>query len=430
MSSTLLAALTDLLRARLPVRDDGFEVSLAADPRVGPAGVLVPLRVVLRDEDGTPVEIKEQEVPFVPDEHLGDEPRALAFARAWVSNVLDVARTYPDRALLLPSDLVFVELLDDPTLRDEHELSAALADPARRAALMDTREHAALVELLEKHLGAGDPYVDAVLALARPSIEIVFDDGDLEDLPIGSSRLGGHPDLPPDFAWPSVGARPLTFIAQFDLAAVRGAVGAAANALPERGWLAFFYSLEHEHSDAPDGGGRVLYFDVPREQLTRRATPAGVEALPLRTVEFEARSRAFPGWHTPFYILLRRYSIVEHWDDYCAVRDETPDVFGFLDLVTDERFRHPPRDRLLGYADAVQSDPYIACAHRAEPDLPDDGYSRAALERAAKWILLFQAESDPDGVNYGDAGTIQFFIRAEDLAARRFDRICAEFQSH
>ncbi|WP_432972333.1 DUF1963 domain-containing protein [Dactylosporangium sp. CA-233914] len=47
------------------------------------------------------------------------------------------------------------------------------------------------------------------------------------------------------------------------------------------------------------------------------------------------------------------------------------------------------------------------------------------------WQLLLQLDSDPGaGWEFADAGTLYFWIRDEDLAARDFSRVRAEGQSH
>src|SRR5271166_1600428 len=56
-------------------------------------------------------------------------------------------------------------------------------------------------------------------ALARPSYAVeLVPDADLSRL--GTSRLGGLPDLPPDRAWPERDGQLLTFIGQVNLAEV------------------------------------------------------------------------------------------------------------------------------------------------------------------------------------------------------------------
>ncbi|WP_433089009.1 DUF1963 domain-containing protein [Dactylosporangium sp. CA-052675] len=44
---------------------------------------------------------------------------------------------------------------------------------------------------------------------------------------------------------------------------------------------------------------------------------------------------------------------------------------------------------------------------------------------AAEWRLLWQVDTDEDGLGWmwGDMGMLYFWIRDEDLAAARFDRV-------
>jgi Domain of unknown function (DUF1963) len=83
------------------------------------------------------------------------------------------------------------------------------------------------------------------------------------------------------------------------------------------------------------------------------------------------------------------------------------------------RYRHAPliecnfsgavRHQMLGAATAVQN-----AAEQHEDD-----------------VLLLQLDSDL-GANWlwGDVGTLQFWIRPEDLASRRFDRVVMTMEGH
>src|SRR5687768_3807695 len=55
--------------------------------------------------------------------------------------------------------------------------------------------------------------------LAEPTVLLIPEDARAQ-IPIGGSRMGGLPDLPADAAWPSPRGRPLTFVAQLDMAEV------------------------------------------------------------------------------------------------------------------------------------------------------------------------------------------------------------------
>lgn len=94
-----------------------------------------------------------------------------------------------------------------------------------------------------------------------------------------------------------------------------------------------------------------------------------------------------------------------------------------------------PKHRLLGHPDVVQGDMQLACEDLAaglDAVLPD-GTPEAQTRRrnAAAWLLLLQVDSDgPSGMGWGDVGMLYYWIRSEDLAARRFDRVWGMHQEH
>ena len=95
----------------------------------------------------------------------------------------------------------------------------------------------------------------------------------LANLPLGASRLGGRPDLPPGFEWPRVKpsrtkkGRPLSgkrvpFVAQIDLASLPRWKGCP---LPETGWI---YAFIFRSNDVGNQC-HVMYHDGPRDALAR-----------------------------------------------------------------------------------------------------------------------------------------------------------------
>ena len=77
--------------------------------------------------------------------------------------------------------------------------------------------------------------------LAKESIRIEYNLED-DDISIGTSKIGGTPDLPPSITWPFKDKRPLSLIAQLNLSEV--AAYDQMNLLPHSGWLYFFYDAE------------------------------------------------------------------------------------------------------------------------------------------------------------------------------------------
>src|SRR5262245_15476446 len=112
---------------------------------------------------------------------------------------------------------------------------------------------------------------DDVLRSARASIRLTPGG-------TGASRLGGSPDVPPDFEWPSWEDRELGFVGQLALDEV--AAVDPALPLPTEGRLLFFWDFETRPSGLVPGHGggcRVVLLDG--DPSTYRPDPAYVRAL-------------------------------------------------------------------------------------------------------------------------------------------------------
>jgi uncharacterized protein YwqG len=85
-----------------------------------------------------------------------------------------------------------------------------------------------------------------------------------------------------------------------------------------------------------------------------------------------------------------------------------------------------PRHWLLGYHYNIQS------AANAEAMQTLFGLSwEQAVERAQELVLLLQLDSDLTAeMEWGDVGTLYFWIHQDDLAARRFDKVWMTLQCY
>ncbi|HEY7092264.1 MAG TPA: DUF1963 domain-containing protein, partial [Ktedonobacterales bacterium] len=100
-----------------------------------------------------------------------------------------------------------------------------------------------LEEIREALRAAGlERLADVAERLTLPAIRIEPQMVDEDAIPIGASKLGGRPDLPPDFVWPEWKGIGLTFLAQFQLSEL-GAYD-VERLLPSEGMLYFFYEVE------------------------------------------------------------------------------------------------------------------------------------------------------------------------------------------
>src|SRR5438067_2599438 len=96
-------------------------------------------------------------------------------------------------------------------------------------------------------------HADKILRLARPAIVVKSRRAAEAKLPLGASRFGGGPDLPPDAGWPTLGEDPLAFLAQFNLAELSASL--VCRELPASGLLSVFVAWdEDEGNDYFDDG--------------------------------------------------------------------------------------------------------------------------------------------------------------------------------
>jgi len=252
-------------------------------------------------------------------------------------------------------------------------------------------------------------YAAALEALARPSIRLQADAA--EESASGETRLGGHPDLPPDFDWPHYGGAPQSFIAQVNLAETHPYD--LDRVLPPAGLLSFFYDSAQSvwGFDPKQDGAWAVHYTPARAELVRQEPPSD---LPEET-SFDAM-RLQP---------TSELTYAPAWFSEVAALNLTHDERFALDeiLESDEA----PIHRLLGHPDPVHGNMQLECqlvAHGLycgnSSGYEDPRAAELALG-AARWRLLLQVDSDDGiGMMWGDVGRIYYWMHEDDLAARNW----------
>jgi len=238
----------------------------------------------------------------------------------------------------------------------------------------------------------------------------------------GRSKLGGRPDLPSSVAWPERNGKPMSFLAQLALAEL--APLDSTRCLPHSGWLCFFHADQGIWGFDPKdvGGWAVIHVEGEPRELAPRELPAGVAA----DARFTECSLAF-----------------EREETLPPLESAAGAALGIADSKQDEAYSklcdalvggsaqvNSIMHRVLGWPDPIQGDMQLECQLASNGLYCGDGSGyadprRAALEPGAtEWQLLFQIDSEEKaGMMWGDAGRVYFWIRKQDLAARRFDRV-------
>lgn len=250
-------------------------------------------------------------------------------------------------------------------------------------------------------------------------------------LAVGASKFGGRPDVPADFIWPvfetdtreddQVKERPLAFLAQFDCAQL--APLDPEGLLPKEGLLSFFYELESQcwGYDPKDAGcARVFWFEGP---LAPAEFPAELEEN-FRLPEMAAQ--------------LSGATDAPDFQDACPALEYpwTANDYRIFDQARRELGMDYPanRSQLLGWPDIIQNNMTLQCELISRGYYLGGSWEKIPLEERSAlrtpsvrdWQLLFQLDTVENGdfeLMFGDCGRIYFYIRREDLAQRRFDRV-------
>ena len=280
--------------------------------------------------------------------------------------------------------------------------------------------------------------LNATLAsLARNAVRLSIGTG--EGAAVG--RFGGAPDVPEGFDWPrfvtdtytdsEVKPRSLTFLAQFDCAAL--APLDRDGLLPREGVLSFFYeTVSQRWGYGPEDAGCARVYWFPDQTALRPAEfPADLEEycrFPALPIQGQAVTE-YPGYEEfPLSFLkdaLQAAPGRNIWNLFDEVRDALP---GYTE-------QPQPCHRLLGWPVIIQNAMPLECELVSRGYYLGSGWKsipeaeqKESEETAWKdWLLLFQLDSGVTAENFdlmfGDSGSIYFYIRKEDLAVRRFDRV-------
>jgi len=296
-----------------------------------------------------------------------------------------------------------------------------------------------------------------LISMQKTSIRISYDEEFKGECPIGISKLGGKPDLPPDFQWyyfqgksyeetianlpPTIhqyynrndikynAALPLSFLAQINLAEVHEYD--KENLLPSTGMLYFFYEFATmTWGDLGDkGGSRVYYYSGNISELHRTDFPSDLQdefKIPEIPITFSNKTE-LPDYEE-FIEWYDEYNF-DQWNKYDETRIEM-NINSEYSIEEDLKI-----NKLLGYANLIQSGMLLECeAATSGIILYSDkgGYSnnlsmdrlRQLKENCKKWQLLFQLESiyiKNYEMLWGDCGRIYFYINSDDLKKQNFE---------
>jgi uncharacterized protein YwqG len=258
--------------------------------------------------------------------------------------------------------------------------------------------------------------------VAKPSIRLYTTPVDESTLGVGTSKIGGLPDLPSGVIWPEWQDLPQSFIAQIHLDEVhRYDVNGV---LPEHGMLWFFYDARQDTfgADPADRGGwRVFFRDDDLTSLQRSLPPT---KLPTDS-QFHACSLRFAS-----EITLSQQPQLE-MPNCDWTQEEQEKYEQLLSTFPNPADRALPHNCLLGNPDTIQDDMRLQCQLVSHGVTDETNAHAAELSKGAMdWQLLLQIDSDEHaGMRWANNGMLYYWIQRTDLSAHRFDTTWLVLQS-
>jgi uncharacterized protein YwqG len=258
----------------------------------------------------------------------------------------------------------------------------------------------------------------AIAKEALPCVRLFTQPASDRAIKVGANKLGGLPDLPDAFEWPCRDGAPLSFIAQINVTALPKFDG--LEELPPNTLLSFFYDAQNLifGSDSNDKSSwRVLASPISSAApLKRRRRPQDLtdEGVFTPCVLFMALEESLPDHYSRIIELLK------------LTEDEQDAYFHIFEDLIDPR----PHHKLLGHAEQWQGDMQLDCqlvSNGISVGAPDWHASprRDALEAgASEWKLLLQVDTDENaGMQWGDLGSLYYWIKRSSLESRSFEDV-------
>jgi uncharacterized protein YwqG len=242
-----------------------------------------------------------------------------------------------------------------------------------------------------------DAYTNQLLNLVKPSIRLIPQHiQDESKIPVGSSKLGGNPDLPLDFTIPTFRDKQLNFVGQINLADTHRYD--EEKILPTEGIFYFFYFHDIRDLDDYDNPAtwRFAYYtgEVSLLQRTRMADQTYI--FPVCAIKFHKE------WKLPSLLFDEIQSLSIAGKKYEMMCDQFAKTHAHNAEYEDWHIS----THLLGNCDLAQFS--FPCA----------------INPAADSRLLIQFGSEPEAnMLWGDCGYLYWCISDSLLREHKFDEI-------
>ncbi|MDT0646510.1 DUF1963 domain-containing protein [Zunongwangia sp. F260] len=265
-----------------------------------------------------------------------------------------------------------------------------------------------------------------LIKMIRSTIGIKTKADEDKNIKIGTSKIGGKPDLPQDFIWPKVDNKSMLFCAQYNLSELTQFD--QENILPSKGFFYIFLSLDDQYKEFNGINQEFKFLYSKSENLIRAEFPKDLEAnYSLKT----AIIKYFQFYTIPDDQNNKLFELDKKYDDLNFYFNEpTEDFIADLYSVMDNLHQ------ILGYDRYIQSSALYDFSSKELGLYGADSSEfqkrwNDILELSNTFELLLQLDcndSNSDMTRFGGSGTYYFGISKNDLKNQNFSNIKMTFQ--
>jgi uncharacterized protein YwqG len=268
---------------------------------------------------------------------------------------------------------------------------------------------------------------EKLIKMIRPTVGIKTKSSDDKKVKVGTSKIGGKPDLPKDFEWPRVNGKPMLFCAQYNLSELTKFD--KENSLPEKGFFYIFLSLDEKWKEFNGVNQDYKFIFSEKEDVVRREFPTELE----ESRHFKASKIEYFEFYTlPHY---ENYKLFDFYKNYESFID---DIHEPLNEYIKEicGLNEDTYHQILGEDRSMQSSVVYDFSAK---DLNLYGSENSEYQKnwdkilklSKCYELLLQIDcydSNTDLKKFGGEGKYYFGISKIDLEKKKFDDIKMSFQ--
>ena len=265
-----------------------------------------------------------------------------------------------------------------------------------------------------------------LIKMIRPTIGIKTKTGEDKNIKIGTSKIGGKPDIPQDFIWPTVDNKSMLFCAQYNLSELTEFD--KENVLPNKGFFYIFLSLDDQYKEFNGINQEFKFLYSKSENLIRAEVPKDLEEN--------------GSFKTAIIKYFQFYTIPDDQNNKLLELDKKYEDLNFYFNEPTEDFLadlYPTMDNLhqiLGYDRYIQSSALYDFASKEIGLYGDDNSEfqkrwNDILELSNTFELLLQLDcndSNSDMIKFGGSGIYYFGISKNDFKNQNFSNIKMTFQ--